>query len=129
MMLQALLEDRFSPRIRREPKEQPVYALVAGKGGPKLEKSKFQAQDCGDTGPKWFGNPACHFLDGDQDRGLHGGSVSQTEGWEPMSAPMSVKPASPDGTSQSADTSVNNTDRPHPVQRIRETRPSNGVAS
>jgi uncharacterized protein (TIGR03435 family) len=135
-MLQALLEDRFKLKIRREPKEQPVYALVIGKGGPKLEKSKFQEQDCGDTGPKWLSNPACHFLDGDQDRGLHGASVTivqvveyaqnftdrplfdktgltgfydiQTEGW----APMSVQPASPNGVSQSGDASINNPDRP-----------------
>jgi uncharacterized protein (TIGR03435 family) len=79
LMLQALLEDRFKLRIRREPKEQPVYTLVVGKGGPKLEKSKFQEQDCGDTGPKWLSNPACHFLDGGNDGndgGLHGASVT-----------------------------------------------------
>jgi uncharacterized protein (TIGR03435 family) len=127
-------------RIRPEPKEKPVYGLVVGKGGAKLARSKFQEQDCGDSGPKWLSNPACHFLDGDQDRGLHGGSVTiasvveyvqnftdrplfdktgltgfydiQTEGWEPMSAPMSVKPAAPDGASQSGVTSVNNPDRP-----------------
>jgi uncharacterized protein (TIGR03435 family) len=78
LMLQALLEDRFKLRIRRGPKEQPVYTLVVGKGGPKLEKSKFQEQDCGDTGPKWLSNPACHFLDGGNDGndgGLHGASV------------------------------------------------------
>jgi uncharacterized protein (TIGR03435 family) len=135
LMLQALLEDRFRLRIRREPREQPVYALVVGKGGSKLEKSKFQEQDCGDTGPKWLSNPACHFLDGGQDRGLHGASVTiaqvveyvndvtdrplfdktgltgfydiQTAGW----APMRVTPASVDGAPQSGDASVNNPDR------------------
>jgi uncharacterized protein (TIGR03435 family) len=127
LMLQALLEDRFKLRIRREPKEQPVYALVVGKGGPKLEKSKFQEQDCGVTGPRWLSNPACHFLDGGQDAGLHGASVTianvveyvndftdrplfdktgltgfyniQTEGW----APMRVTPA--------GDVGVNNPER------------------
>jgi uncharacterized protein (TIGR03435 family) len=136
LMLQALLEDRFKLRIRRDPKEQPVYALVVRKGGPKLEKSKFQEQDCGDTGPRWLSNPACHFLDGGQDRGLHGGSVTiasvveyvqdftdrplldktgltgfydiQTEGW----APMRVTPASLGGAPQSGDVTVNNSDRP-----------------
>jgi len=49
LMIQALLEDRFKLTIRREPKEQPIYALVIAKGGPKLEKSKFQEQNCGDT--------------------------------------------------------------------------------
>jgi uncharacterized protein (TIGR03435 family) len=133
LMLQALLEDRFKLRITREPKEQPVYALVVGKGGPKLEKSKFQEQDCGDTGPRWLNNPACHFLDGGQDRGLHGASVTmaqvveyiqnftdrplfdrtgltgfydiQTEGWTPMRVSL-------DGALQSGDGSATNSDRP-----------------
>ena len=133
LMLQALLEDRFELTVRREPKEQPVYALVVGKGGPKLEKSKFQEQACGDTGPKWLSNPACHFLDGGQDRGLHGASVTiaqivefvqnftdrplfdktgltgfyeiQTEGWAPMRV-------NSDGAPQSGDPSANNSDRP-----------------
>ena len=34
-MLQALLEDRFKLRIRREIREVPVYALTVAKGGPK----------------------------------------------------------------------------------------------
>ena len=34
LMLQALLEDRFMLSVRREPKEQPVYALVVGKVAP-----------------------------------------------------------------------------------------------
>jgi uncharacterized protein (TIGR03435 family) len=133
LMLQALLEDRFKLTVRREPKEQPVYALVVGKGGPKLEKSKFQEQACGDTGPKWLSNPACHFLDGGQDRGLHGASVTiaqivefvqnftdrplfdktgltgfyeiQTEGWAAMRV-------NSDGAPQSGDPSANNSDRP-----------------
>jgi len=132
LMLQALLEDRFKLRIRREPKEQLVYALVVGKGGPKLEKSKFQEQNCSDTSPTWVSNPACHFLDGGQDRGLHGSVTTtqvveyvnnftdrplldktgltgfydiQTEGWAPMRV-------TPDGAPQSGDASVNNPDRP-----------------
>jgi uncharacterized protein (TIGR03435 family) len=137
LMLQALLEDRFKLRIRREPKEQPVYALVVGKGGRR--KSKFQEQNCGDTGPTWISIPACHFLDGGQDGGLHGASVTiaqvveyvnsftdrplldktgltgfydiQTEGW----APMRVTPASLDGAPQGADASVTNSDRPCPT--------------
>jgi uncharacterized protein (TIGR03435 family) len=116
LMLQALLEERFKLRIHREPKEQTVYALVVGKGGLKLEKSKFQEQNCGDTSSKWVGNPACHFLNGSPDGGLHGASVTiaqvveyvnnftdrplfdktglngfydvQTEGWAPMRPSM-----------------------------------------
>ena len=38
-MLQALLADRFKLTIHRDKKEQAVYALVVGKGGPKLKES------------------------------------------------------------------------------------------
>jgi uncharacterized protein (TIGR03435 family) len=38
-MLQALLADRFKLTIHRDSKEQPVYALVVAKGGPKLKES------------------------------------------------------------------------------------------
>ncbi len=133
LMVQALLEDRFKLRIRLESKEQPVYALVIAKGGPKLERSKFQEQRCGDTSPNWLSNPACHFLDGGQDRGLHGASVTiaaiveyldnftdrplidrsglagfyniQTEGWAPMRPSL-------DDAAQRGDASVTNSDRP-----------------
>jgi uncharacterized protein (TIGR03435 family) len=36
LMLQSLLEDRFKLKLHRETKEIPVYALVVGKGGPKI---------------------------------------------------------------------------------------------
>lgn len=38
-MLQMLLADRFHLAIHRELKEQPVYVLIPGKGGPKLHQS------------------------------------------------------------------------------------------
>ena len=38
-MLQALLAERFKLTVRRESKEQAVYALVVGKNGPKLKES------------------------------------------------------------------------------------------
>jgi len=38
-MLQTLLEDRFRLMIHREAKEVPVYALMAGKNGPKLPQA------------------------------------------------------------------------------------------
>ncbi len=38
-MLQTLLEDRFQMKMHRESKELPVYALVIGKGGAKLQES------------------------------------------------------------------------------------------
>ena len=43
-MLQALLEDRFKLRIRRETREVPAYALTVAKGGPKLHP--FQDGTC-----------------------------------------------------------------------------------
>jgi len=42
-MLQALLAERFKLTIHRETKEQPVYALVVGKNGPKLQESAANA--------------------------------------------------------------------------------------
>jgi uncharacterized protein (TIGR03435 family) len=38
-MLQALLTERFKLKVHRESKEQPVYALVVGKNGPKLKEA------------------------------------------------------------------------------------------
>jgi uncharacterized protein (TIGR03435 family) len=38
-MLQALLAERFKLAIRREPREQQVYALIPGKDGPKLKET------------------------------------------------------------------------------------------
>jgi uncharacterized protein (TIGR03435 family) len=40
LMLQRLLEDRFKLVARRERRETPVYALVAGKNGPKLKPAE-----------------------------------------------------------------------------------------
>ena len=37
-MLQRLLEERFQMKLRREPREMPVYELVVDKGGPKMTK-------------------------------------------------------------------------------------------
>jgi uncharacterized protein (TIGR03435 family) len=39
MMLQELLADRFKLRLHRESKEVPVYALMVGKTGAKLQES------------------------------------------------------------------------------------------
>jgi uncharacterized protein (TIGR03435 family) len=38
-MMQALLADRYRLKVHPELKEMPVYALVVGKGGPKLKES------------------------------------------------------------------------------------------
>jgi uncharacterized protein (TIGR03435 family) len=42
-MLQNLLAERFHMTVHREKREQPVYALVVGKNGPKLKKSAEDA--------------------------------------------------------------------------------------
>jgi uncharacterized protein (TIGR03435 family) len=39
LMLQALLADRFKLAVHRETKEMPVYALLPGKGGPRLPEA------------------------------------------------------------------------------------------
>lgn len=41
-MFQMLLAERFHLSIHRETKEQPVYALILGKGSPKLHESPHQ---------------------------------------------------------------------------------------
>jgi uncharacterized protein (TIGR03435 family) len=44
-MLQNLIVERFKLSVRRETKEMPVYALVVGKNGPKLEKADDEAPE------------------------------------------------------------------------------------
>jgi uncharacterized protein (TIGR03435 family) len=41
-MLQALLAERFKLSLRREMREQSVYALVVGKDGPKLKRAEVK---------------------------------------------------------------------------------------
>jgi uncharacterized protein (TIGR03435 family) len=43
-MLQSLLADRFGLVVHREPKEQPIYALIVGKDGPKLKAAESNNQ-------------------------------------------------------------------------------------
>jgi uncharacterized protein (TIGR03435 family) len=42
-MLQALLEDRFQLKMHRETKDFPVYGLVVGKGGLKMQESPTES--------------------------------------------------------------------------------------
>ncbi len=53
-MLQTLLADRFKLAVHREVREQPIYALVVGKGGPKLHESA--ANDAGPPDRKRSGS-------------------------------------------------------------------------
>ncbi|HTB12238.1 MAG TPA: TIGR03435 family protein [Bryobacteraceae bacterium] len=48
-MLQALLADRFKLSLRRDRREQSVYALVVGKDGSKLKRAEVKADNQGPT--------------------------------------------------------------------------------
>jgi uncharacterized protein (TIGR03435 family) len=51
-MLQALLAERFRLTLRHEPKDLPVYALVAGKNGPKQKPAEQEEGFSMRTSPK-----------------------------------------------------------------------------
>ena len=74
-MLRTLLIDRFQLSMSSETKELPVFFVVAGKGGPKLEKAKIEEKDCGQPGVE----VACHVFMGGQGRGLHGQAVDMAD--------------------------------------------------
>jgi len=84
-MVQRLLAERFKLTIRREAKELPVYAVLTGKNGPKLQKAKIEEKDCPE-GPVDYG-VSCHSITGGMGRGLYGKAVSvldivmYTENW------------------------------------------------
>jgi uncharacterized protein (TIGR03435 family) len=42
LMLQSLLEDRFSLRLHSERRDLPIYELIKGKGGPKIRLAEDQ---------------------------------------------------------------------------------------
>jgi uncharacterized protein (TIGR03435 family) len=50
-MVQALLADRFKLTLHRDSKEQPAYALVVGKNGPKLKESPPDPDAPSDAAP------------------------------------------------------------------------------
>jgi uncharacterized protein (TIGR03435 family) len=57
LMLQSLLEDRFQLKTHRDIKEQPVFALVADKGGVKLPSPKESVcvDSAADATTEWVG--------------------------------------------------------------------------
>jgi uncharacterized protein (TIGR03435 family) len=77
LRLQSLLADRFKLIVRSEMKELQVYALVAGKNGPKLKKAVIEEKDCpvGDEDRA----AACHTFMGGQGRGLHAKAVDMAD--------------------------------------------------
>ena len=50
-MLQALLKERFGLTTHREAIDQPVFALVAGKAGPKLQEATVKPEPLDDNAP------------------------------------------------------------------------------
>lgn len=67
-MLRRLLAERFHLEMRSETKEQPVYAIVVAKDGPKLKPAGIEEKDCGAPAAKGI---ACHQFNGGRGRGLH----------------------------------------------------------
>jgi uncharacterized protein (TIGR03435 family) len=72
-MLQTLLAERFHLKIRREIKDQPVYAILVAKGGSKLKAAEIAEKDCGTDAAKDFD---CHNFHGGRGRGLHAKAVN-----------------------------------------------------
>jgi uncharacterized protein (TIGR03435 family) len=121
LMLQSLLADRFKLVIRRETKELPVYAVVVGKNGPKLQQAAIEEKDCIED--QAVNGITCHHVGGGQGRGIHGQAldlpevanfvenwsdkpfvdktglkglfVFDTEGWVPMRGRPMRDPANP----------------------------------
>ena len=49
-MLQTMLADRFGLKVHWETRVQPVFALIVGKGGPKIKKSDISKEETGPDG-------------------------------------------------------------------------------
>jgi len=84
LMVRSLLADRFHLAIHRETKTMPVYALVVGKSGPKLQPADISEKDCPDvsaipTAPVVAAPDTCHTFNGGQGRGLHARAVNMAD--------------------------------------------------
>jgi uncharacterized protein (TIGR03435 family) len=78
-MLQTLLAERFKLTIRRETRDQSVYAAVIGKNGIKMERSKLTEEDC-QAHAVVFAEPSrCHSLQGGRGRGLYGDAIAMSD--------------------------------------------------
>ena len=74
-MLQTLLADRLKLTIHRETKEQPIYALVVGKNGIKLEPSAPDAGIFPPASPK-----ALQMFTPEGDARMDNGRITITSG-------------------------------------------------
>jgi uncharacterized protein (TIGR03435 family) len=82
LVLQSVLADRLKLRVRSEPAELAVYALVVGKGGPKLERAKIAEEACTEAvpgAPIGASAPACHQFQGGAGRGVFGVAVNLSD--------------------------------------------------
>jgi len=77
LMLRALLADRFKLVIRRDEKEEPVYALIVGKNGPKLQPSKVDEKYCSDHPAEAVSE--CHRVGASPARGIHSRAIDMSD--------------------------------------------------
>ena len=77
-MLRSLLAERFKLATHREAKELPIYALVVGKGGPKMKESEVDANAPSPEGGRGPGGPAASGGTGAVDCGLRGEIAAAT---------------------------------------------------
>lgn len=75
-MLQSLLVDRCKLKILRETKEMSAYALVVGKGGPKLKKADIDDVGCSKIGNGSF---PCHMLSGGEGHGMYAKAADMSD--------------------------------------------------
>jgi uncharacterized protein (TIGR03435 family) len=75
-MLQSLLADRFRLKLRREPREVPIYLLVVAKGGAKLQQPPKE-RDC--LAPATDFASSCHSLGGGPWAGLKAQSADMDD--------------------------------------------------
>jgi hypothetical protein len=61
-MLRTLLRDRFKLRVHYETKEMSIYAIVAGKNGPKFLNGRNE--QCVDRPTDFFDPVSCHSIGG-----------------------------------------------------------------
>lgn len=72
-MLRTLLLERFQLKVRSELKDEPAYAIVVAKDGPKLKPVGIEEKDCDTDAAKGV---ACHQFNGGRGRGLHAKACS-----------------------------------------------------